>query len=306
MQVEPGPTPASTSKAADLQAQIQCLIDLHSRLKSLRQIPYLVLKPATSTSADGLPVSPHSQPSLRTEFEHVKEIGNVIRSEPIQEALRTARDSFQADSKDLNFNLRRENRKRRRAPSPESPQPYVAHEGKSASLFPLEDMNAEPLRTEELVNYIRDFNRTSKCKLQLWRKTRVAPLLVNPPTVLRFGIPDVLIGYLSLVYTPTDSILVCESVTFFAPRERKPPHSQSDYAAYQALSQQMASILHSHPRVSVQSVIKLLCSYEGLFVDSCKGCSRVLSMEGHVPPVVRMWKESGEWEGRHVGCAEAP
>lgn len=81
-------------------------------------------------------------------------------------------------------------------------------------------MNAEPLRTEELVNYIRDFNRTSKCKLQLWRKTRVAPLLVNPPTVLRFGIPDVLIGYLSLVYTPTDSILVCESVTFFAPRER--------------------------------------------------------------------------------------
>jgi hypothetical protein len=112
MQVDPGPTSASTSKAASLQAQIQSLTDLHSRLHTLRQIPSLVLKPPTSTSADGLPLSPHSQPSLRTEFEHVKEIGDIFRSEPIQDALRTARDSFQADTKDLNFNLRRENRKR--------------------------------------------------------------------------------------------------------------------------------------------------------------------------------------------------
>lgn len=113
MQVDAGPTPTPTTKAASLQAQIQALTDLHGRLKTLRQIPSLVLKPPTSTSADGLPLSPHSQPSLRTEFEHMKEIGNVIRSDPIQDALRTARDSFQADTKDLNFNLRREHRKRR-------------------------------------------------------------------------------------------------------------------------------------------------------------------------------------------------
>lgn len=78
---------------------------------------------------------------------------------------------------------------------------------------------AEPLRADELANYIRNFNRTSKCKLHLWRKTRGTPLS-DQPTVLRFGIPDVLIAYLSLVYTPMDNILVCESVTFFAPRER--------------------------------------------------------------------------------------
>jgi hypothetical protein len=236
MQVEAGPTPESTSKAATLQAQIQSLTDLHSRLQTLRQIPSLVLKPPTSTSADGLPLSPHSQPSLRTEFEHVKEIGNIIRSELIQDALRVARGSFQADAKDLNSNLRRESRKRRyvtelcfssarlmkfyrRSPSPESPQPYVALKRKDTSLFPPVDDGAEPLCAEGLVNYIRDFNRINKCKLHLWRKTRVAPL-VDQPTVLRFGIPDVLIAYLSLVYTPMDSILICESVTFFAPREK--------------------------------------------------------------------------------------
>lgn len=237
MQVDPGPTPAVTSKAAILQAQIQLLTELHSRLQTLRQIPSLVLRPPTSTSADGLPLSPHSQPSLRTEFEHVKEIGTIIRSEPIQDALRAARDSFQADTKGLNFNLRQENRKpqygpgllvflprfnkssfHRRPRSPGSPQPYVALERKYTSLFPLMEDGEEPLRAEGLANYIRDFNRAKQCKLQLWRKTRETSL-TNQPTIIRLGIPDVLIAYLSLVYPP-DGVLVCESVTFFAPRER--------------------------------------------------------------------------------------
>ena len=241
MQVDPGPTPVATSKATSLQAQIQLLTELHSRLHTLRQIPSLVLKPPTSTSADGLPLSPHSQPSLRTEFEHVKEIGSIVRSESVQDALRAARDSFQADTKDLNFNVRQENRKRRYGPdfifflpqftkicisflrrpspgSPGSPQPYVALERKDTSLFPMMEDDEEPLRADGLANYIRDFNRTNKCKLRLWRKTRGTPL-TNQPTILRFGIPDVLIAYLSLVYAP-NSVLVCESVTFFAPRER--------------------------------------------------------------------------------------
>src|SRR5882757_3371913 len=109
MQVDAGATP---TQAASLHAQIQALVDLHMQMKGLRQIPSHVLKPPTSMSADGLPLSPRSQRSLRTELEHVKEIGNVILSEGIQDALRSARDSFQADAKDLNFNVRQENRKR--------------------------------------------------------------------------------------------------------------------------------------------------------------------------------------------------
>jgi len=231
MQVD---SPIST-KAASLQAQIQSLTDLHNRLKSLRQIPSLVLKPPTSTNADGLPLSPHSQPSLRTEFGHVNEIGNIIRSGPIQEALRSARDSFQVDTKGLNFNLRRKRRyvpesllwffssarglnnanSYRRSPSPGSPQPYVAVERKSTSLFPLMEDGVEPLRAEGLGKYIRDFNRSSQCKLRLWRKTRGTPP-TDQPTVLRFEIPDVLTAYLSVC----SRTVICESVTFFAPRER--------------------------------------------------------------------------------------
>jgi hypothetical protein len=111
--IDAGTTP-STSKAASLQAQIQSLTNLHSRLQTLRQIPSLVLRPPASTTADGLLLSPGAQPSLRTEFERIKEIENIIRSEPTQEALRNARDSFQADTKDLNFNMRWDSPSRKR------------------------------------------------------------------------------------------------------------------------------------------------------------------------------------------------
>ena len=44
-----------------------------------------------------------------------------------------------------------------------------------------------------------------------------------------------------------------------------------------------------------------MCSYEGVFVDRCRICERVLSIEGHVPPVARLWNvERGEWEARHT------
>jgi hypothetical protein len=291
MQVDAGPTPTPTTKAASLQAQIQALTDLHGRLKTLRQIPSLVLKPPTSTSADGLPLSPHSQPSLRTEFEHMKEIGNVIRSDPIQDALRTARDSFQADTKDLNFNLRREHRKRRyvseisafffssacdmdvifhrRSPSPGSPRPYVALERKSTSLFPVLEDGTEPLRAEGLEDYIRHFNAASKCKLHLWRKTRGTPL-TDQPIILQFRIPDVLIAYISLVYDPTDSVLISESVTFFGPRERvsnrlvvsHSPFVHEDNRKRPTPSRIMQRIEVCHSRSQVYFMHTLGCRYK--------------------------------------------
>jgi hypothetical protein len=54
----------------------------------------------------------------------------------------------------------------------------------------------------------------------------------------------------------------------------------------------------------------LLCSYSGLFVDRCTNCQRVLSVEGHVPPVGRIWtgsgtgneNEKGQWQPRHILC----
>ena len=50
----------------------------------------------------------------------------------------------------------------------------------------------------------------------------------------------------------------------------------------------------------------LLTSYRGLFVTKCTLCGRILSKEGHVPPVVRLWVEisenSGQWTARHISC----
>lgn len=107
----------------------------------------------------------------------------------------------------------------RHPPSPDSPAPYVALERKNISPFPSAEDGAEPLRADGLVNYISNFNRDNKCKLHIWRRTRGTPL-TDQPSVLRFGIHDVLIAYLSLVYSQADTVLICESVTFFAPREK--------------------------------------------------------------------------------------
>lgn len=88
-------------KVAVLQAQIQALSDLYNRIPTLRHIPPVLLKPSPIT------------PTLRAEFHQLKEIGDTIRSDPVQEALRTARESLGLDATELNSNPRRESRKRR-------------------------------------------------------------------------------------------------------------------------------------------------------------------------------------------------
>ena len=72
-----------------IEDHIQTLADLYNRLQVLRQIPSLLLK----TPATNLPTIP----SLRPEFHNLKEIGDVVQSGKVQEALRAARDSEQKD-----------------------------------------------------------------------------------------------------------------------------------------------------------------------------------------------------------------
>ena len=86
--------------------RIQLLTDLYNRLDGLRQIPITLLKPP---AANDLP----TPIPLRSEFETLKVIGETVRSERVQEALRVARDSEKGDRSDLGSNFRRENRKRR-------------------------------------------------------------------------------------------------------------------------------------------------------------------------------------------------
>ncbi|KAG6878532.1 hypothetical protein C0993_004430 [Termitomyces sp. T159_Od127] len=227
-------------KVASLQAQIQLLSDLHGRLQSLRHIPVLLLKP---------PMPALSGQTLRSELEQVRQVGDIIRAERVQEALRAARDSLGGDASDLNPNMRRDNRKRGRAPSPESPQPYVEEEKEGArSLFP--DDDSHPLEFEGLAGYIREFNRTHESRLHLWRRTRGDD---GAGRVLRYTCPDVLTAYMTLAGGP--GRVVVESVAAFGPREKKSPHSESAYAVYRHLSQQIASMLESRGPVAVHSVV---------------------------------------------------
>lgn len=157
-----------------------------------------------------------------------------------------------------------------------SPQPYVPSPPRSSPLFVPEDEPA-PLRAESLVEFVREFNRGhTGSKLVIWTRTQAmrdalkAGSPLTSPAVLRFVIPDVLMVYVSLVFETAESPVVVESAAAFGPRERvrvdagpitdsdgeqKLPHEQSDFQVFQGLSQHLARMLVSHPRVPVQVVM---------------------------------------------------
>lgn len=109
----------------------------------------------------------------------------------------------------------------RRPPSPESPQPYTATEQQSSSLFSSSKDDVAPLKSQELIEYIRQFNKEhSSCKLGIWQATRSSSKDLKNPAILRFSIKDVLTTYLTVSYTADDPTLSVESVTAFGPRER--------------------------------------------------------------------------------------
>ncbi|KAG2153684.1 uncharacterized protein EDB93DRAFT_1081894 [Suillus bovinus] len=327
----PKVTQTPSNLGPSTQDRIQTLTDFHTRLQSVRHIPSLLLRHPSGSSlshesefassfdpADHDFAAPfHTTPT--PDFRSLKIIADALRTEKIQEALRVSRESEHADKSDLGL-FQRNSRKRKRPLSPVgSPQPYIPPPPRTSSLFPPTEDEIPCLRAEGLVEYIREFNRgdikllpspgTSetfrpKCRLCLWSRTRSPQpdLSMNPnalrpkltsPAILRFTIEDVLTAYVSLAFNCLEDPLLVESVTVFGPREMKLPHMQSDYLAFQVLSQHIAKMVQSHPQVPLQTLIHLLVSYQGLFVDRCTSCERILSAEGHVPPAGRLWIPRG-------------
>ncbi|KAH7908604.1 hypothetical protein BJ138DRAFT_1012445 [Hygrophoropsis aurantiaca] len=351
----------------NLQDKIQALTEFQTRFRALRHIPALFLKaPANlSLGSQNFP-TPFDQSVNQDffgvpthDFRAIKEVAESLLSEKVQDALRTAELSRKSDKSELSTTFRTESRKRKRPLSPVgSPQPYIPPLPRSSSLFPPSEDEPLPLRAEILLSFIREFNanRThqrpndngsesiaSSCRLHIWSRTHIpsnnsaitsaamsaTQQRLPKPLIVRLTIPDVLTAYISLLFEREDDPLVVESVTAFGPREKKLPHMQSDYLAFQVLSQHVAKMVQSYPRVPFQTLIHLLNSYQGLFVDRCSGCERVLSADGHVPPVGRVWvvddsstrnpkpdekcstSESkggvtnqghGHWDPRHVTC----
>jgi hypothetical protein len=94
---------------ATLESQIELLTDVYNRVQMLRQVPPILLRPPVS-------FEPFTAQTIRGEFQRVKEVGDLIRSDPTQEALNRAQKSHEADTTGLDSNPRRENRKRRYVP----------------------------------------------------------------------------------------------------------------------------------------------------------------------------------------------
>ncbi|KAJ3848448.1 hypothetical protein EV368DRAFT_49276 [Lentinula lateritia] len=282
-----------------VESQVQALTDLYNSIQNARHHPRDLLK--TAISPNPLPLT---HPSLLLYSQQLKDIAHTLRTDAVQSALRAAKESEKADGQNIMNNVRRENGKRRRPPSPESPQPYTVIERQSSSLFPVTKDDVAPLKSPELIEYIRQFNKkNSSYKLGIWQGTRSSTRDLKNPAILRFTIKDVLTAYVTVSYTSNDFVLLVESVTTFGPRERKLPHSQSDYSVYRMLSQEFGRMIHSDPQVGLQKFMTLLCSYENMFTMRCDKCQRVLCVEGHVAAVERVWNESdGQWQPRHVSC----
>ncbi|KAF9007972.1 hypothetical protein BDQ17DRAFT_1237574 [Cyathus striatus] len=301
MQVDSSTNISDSSNAAGLQAQIQNLTDLYNRVTALRCIPPHLLRSPSQPS----PLSP-AQNDIRSHFTQLHQVADTIRSSPVQQALKCAQSSFESDPTELTTNPRRENRKRRRPPTPESPQPYVNVEPTRPPLFPPLDSAASPLSLHDLHDYVLQFNCSHKSRLHIWHHTPPPSTSSTKPRILRLITPDVLTAYVTFdTKSESDPALVVETVSTFGSREKKAPHSQSNFAVFRQVSQQISKMLHSEPDAPLQSVIDLLNSYEALFVDPCHLCTRVLTVEGHVPPVVRVWSEIdgvGKWKPKHVSC----
>ncbi|KAL4074281.1 hypothetical protein J3A83DRAFT_4509355 [Scleroderma citrinum] len=243
----------------------------------------------------------------------------------VQDALRAAQVSEEGDKSELGLgrcyigtDLVVSQWSYRRPLSPVgSPQPYIPPPARSCSLFSPPEDDPPPLRADSLFEFVRSFNRGTlpefkqppvpsgpgieqlppqlKYNLVVWSRIKrpqnetMENTKPASSTVLRFTISDVLTAYVSLVFRSEEDPLVVENVTVFGPRERKLPHEQSDYQVYQALSQHVAKMLQSHPSVPLQTLMHALASYRTLFIDRCTSCQRVLSVEGHIPPVGRVW-----------------
>ncbi|KAF8527763.1 hypothetical protein JB92DRAFT_835626 [Gautieria morchelliformis] len=298
--------PQTNETISALQNHVAHLTSLLERIHTLRKIPGLLLAPSTLTGSQ-----------LEHGFEQINDLKDVMGGPVTQDCLKLAEDSFSKSSDNIGLEGRRQSRKRRRPPSPipDSPRPPPAL---PKHIFPPSSRSSH-LSATELPSYFRENNKAgTTLKLHLWTPTR-------PKARDNASHIDLLSQSREIIPNPIEdsSRLIVENVTVFGPREAKSPHSQSDFTVFLKLSQHLAWMIQAEPDVTLESLVALFNSYETLFVSQCTVCHRVLSEEGHFPPVCRIWtplrrgrdtnaqeKESGipiddsdgKWEPRHKAC----
>ncbi|KAH9083893.1 hypothetical protein EDB83DRAFT_57913 [Lactarius deliciosus] len=304
------------SAISNVQSQIDVLTDLSRRLQAVRQFPSGLLR-SEHTSGENqvlqVPLSSTLKGNFSKYVEDLRTLHVAVVEEKVQEVLRTAAESERRDSNGIKDTSEKEvTQKRQRSPTPESPRPYLAFQHKVSSPFPPLAADEIPLTLRELPAYVQEFNAThTKMLLHIYLASGRESRNITVPVVLRFLIPDVLRAFITLGHeertngavSETPALMV-ESLTVFGSREKKPPHSQSEFTVFQKLSQWVVRMLQSSPCVPVQSFMGMLVAYESLFLEKCPLCQRFLSVEGYLPPVARVRREDGTWEPRHATCVQ--
>ncbi|KAF8972957.1 hypothetical protein BDZ97DRAFT_1649446 [Flammula alnicola] len=260
--------------AEGLKEQIEKLNELHGRLQRVRQVPPMLLH---------MKKAENGADKVGEEFGVVKEIGDAMMSGPVQSALNRARESLEKDSGGIGTEVRRENRKRRRAASPEL---YVQEDRKGTSLLP--STLEEGITMERLGDWARAWNAGNRSKIRIRGR------------IIRLAMGDVMTVYMGIGIGRKGEVAV-ETIRAFGPREIVLGHGQSGYAVYQQVSQQLGKMLEQEGQVKLQTMVELVMAYQDLFVRRCDVCGRVVSNEGHVPCVVRIFDGKG-WRAEHVGC----
>jgi len=312
--VKPGSATEDLQSAiSNGQSQIYLLADLCKRLQTLRQLPSGVLRSELVLAPNQVLQMLTLKDIFGKSAEDLRTLHAAAMEGKVQDALRAAAESERRDGSEIKDARERDNQKRRRSPTPESPRPYLPLQQKVASPFPPLPAGTMPLTLKDLPSYVREFNSThaKKMLLHLYLPPGHEAGNVAVPVVLRFLIPNVLRAFITLgheegidrVVSETPALMV-ECLTVFGSREKKPPHSQSEFIIFQKLSQWVVRVLQSSPRVPLQSFIDMLVAYESLFLEKCSLCKRFLSAEGYLPPVARVRQEDGTWEPQHGTCVQ--
>ncbi|KLO19555.1 hypothetical protein SCHPADRAFT_67225 [Schizopora paradoxa] len=255
---------------------------------------------------------------VRSAFQAMEEARKQMLGDLVQGAMKDADLSCASDKSDINSSNKRE-RKKRKTVLAESPAPFPSLQAQTTIVFPPDAENHRtPFTYNDLLPYLRQKNRGSDrgglgIKLSIWAKSKASPYTpqVSEPLTLRVKIQDVVTMFLKMTYRSVDhDPIVIESVVAFGPREKqKSPYSHSDFSVYEKMTQSILKMIEQEPNVSFPQMIDYISSFESLFDARCSVCERILSQEGHVPPVARVWTDmSGgrrRWDPRHVSCMHA-
>ena len=106
--------------------------------------------------------------------------------------------------------------------TPESPQPLRSFQPKTRTFFPPDsEQTYDPIRLDNLAEYVQDYTSTNHSLLQIWTPTKHTPNRSLPDSpIVRFIIPDVFTVYMTLGTIDPNSSLIIESATAFGSREK--------------------------------------------------------------------------------------